>query len=260
MLGHLISFRSDREPRILFWNKDELEELMLPGKEVHMKFSDSVLCTGYRELEKWVQCPHKLKGRKQCGYCRHRDISKVYTRLDFEGFEEMKEEYTHQEFSVYLAAFGTDIIKCGVTRSERVETRTHEQGADFWVELMRFDDGQKAYDAEIELQNRFNLRNSVRNDAKLALLNKPKSPEALENKIKEIKSKTSGFFPDYEKCFCESAIRENKYPVPPTFDTSYSVDGLVTGSKSQLLFYEKDGKHSVVPMYRMIGRVFLLKE
>lgn len=255
MLGHLISFRSDRDPRILFWNKDELSEVGLSGKKLSMKFSDFVLCTGYRTLDMQLPCPHKLKGRKQCGYCRNRDISKVYTRLDFEGFEEMKEEYTHQEFSVYLAAFGTDIIKCGVTRSERVEIRTHEQGADFWVELMRFDDGQKAYDAEIELQNRFSLRNSVRNDAKLALLDKPKSPGALENKIKEIKS--SGLLVD---CFCESAIKENIYPVPSSFELSYSLDGIVTGSKSQLLFYEKDANHFVVPMYKMIGRVFLLKE
>lgn len=296
MLGHLISFRSDIEPRVVFWNpisppeprqrltedaasvagglpqaeksgwqKDELCELGLLGKRLGMKFSDSVLCTGYQtldtgnpKLKTYSRCPHRLKGRKQCNHCRHRDISKVYTRLDFEGYEEMREDYTHQEFSVYLAAFGNEIIKCGVTRSGRVEVRTHEQGADYWAELMRFENAEEAYDAEIELQNRFSLGNFVRNDTKLGLLGKPKSPEALENKIKEIKS--SDIFEKRGSDFCGSAIRENHYPVPDKFDIAYSVDGLVTGSKSQLLFYEKDGNHFVVPMYRMIGRVFLLKE
>jgi hypothetical protein len=255
MLGHLISFRSDREPRVVFWEKDDVREFGLVKKDLNVKFADSILCTGYRELEGWVRCPHKSKGGKQCDHCRHRDISKVYTRLDFQGFEGMREEYTHQDFSVYLAAFGSDIVKCGVTRSERVGTRTHEQGADYWAELMRFDNGQEAYDAEIELQNRFSLRNFVRNDTKLALLGKPKSSEGLENKMKEIRS--SGLFADR---LCESVIRENHYEVPGKFCIAYSIDGLVTGSKSQILFYEKDGNHFAVPMYGMIGRVFLMKD
>ena len=256
MLGHLISFYPYPETGISFWKKDEVGELGLHGKKLSMRFSDSVLCIGYQELEKHVKCPHNLKGWKQCNYCRFKDISRVFTRLDFKGYEELREEYVHQDFSLYLAAFGDSIIKCGVTRSERVGTRTLEQGADFWVELMRFDNGEDAYRVETELQQRFNLRNSVRNDAKLALLNKPKSPEALEAKIKEIKEKNY-----LENNLCESVIvRENAYPVPESFDVALSIDGTITGSKSQLLFYEKDGNHFVVPMYRMAGRVFLLKE
>jgi len=255
MLGHLISFLPVPEAGLIFWERDEVSEFTLLGKNISMKFSDSVLCTGYREQEKHNKCLHKMRGSKQCNYCKYRDIAKVYTRLDFEGFEEMKEEYTHQEFSVYLAAFGKEIIKCGVTRSERVDIRTHEQGADFWAELMRFDNGEKAYDAEIELQNRFDLRNFVRNDMKLKLLGQPKSSLALESKIKEIKS--SGILADK---LCDSGIKENVYPVPESFDVAYSIDGLVTGSKGNLLFYKKEETHFVVPMQQMVGRVFLLKE
>ena len=255
MLGHLISFRPVLELGLIYWERDEVSEFPMLGKKLSMKFSDSVLCTGYREAEKHTKCPHKMRGSKQCNYCRYRDIAKVYTRLDFEGFEEMKEEYTHQEFSVYLAAFGKEIIKCGVTRSERVEKRTKEQGADYWIELLRFDDAEKAYDAEIELQNRFDLRNFVRNDTKLKLLHETKSSLALESKIKEIKA--SGLF---ENGLCESGIVENNYPVPESFDVAYSIDGLVNGTKGNLLFYSKENSNFVVPMNRMVGRVFMLKE
>jgi hypothetical protein len=261
MLGHLISFRPDPE-RIVFWKQGEAGELLLLGKCLDIKFSDSVLCTGYQDLEKYSRCPHGMKGRKQCSHCKNLDVSKVYTRLDFEGYEAMKEEYVHQDFSIYLAQFGDAIIKCGVTRSERVEERTHEQGADFWVELLRFNNGEDAYAAENALQQRFNLRNAVWNSTKLELLGKKKTKTALEAKTKEIKNeleKGEQALVEMGGVFCESEIKENAYPVPPSFDVAYSIDGTITGSKAQMLFYEKEGKHFVVPMNENVGRVFLLK-
>jgi len=256
MLGHLISFRADKEPRLVFWNNEQVESLGLQGKELNMKFSDYLLCTGFQELETYTKCPHKLKGMKQCGYCKHRDITKVYARLDFEGFEELKEEYVKQDFSVYLASFGTEIVKCGVTKSERLETRLWEQGADHWAELMTFNDGNEAYAMETTIQQKFRLHDFVRNDTKLELLNKPKSPDALRMKIEEIKACT-----DFRDKLCDSEIKINGniFPVPESFDVSYSINGKVTGSKGQLLFFENDEKSFVVPMNKMAGRVFLLK-
>lgn len=255
MLGHLISFRTDTDPKIYFWKKDETDEFEMLGKEVHLKFSDYVLCTGHRDQETQHKCPHKFKGRKQCGYCRHKDISKIYTRLDFEGYEELQEEYLHQEFSIYLAGFGAGLVKCGVTKSERVEARLKEQGADYWIELMRFDDGEEAYSTECRLQQRFDLKNFIRNDTKLKLLQKEKSPEAIKAKLAQIKE--SGDFADR---IYSTDIKENIYPVPDDFEISYLVDGKISGSKGQLLFYEKEGNHFIVPMYKTIGRVFLLRE
>jgi len=255
MLGHLISFRTEEEPKIYFWQNDETSELELLGKNLSMKFSDYILCTGYRELETNAKCPHRFKGRKQCGYCRSKDISNVYTRLDFTGYEELEEEYIHQDFSLYLASFGTDLVKCGVTKSERVEKRLREQGADYWVELMRFDNGQAAYDTEIELQNRFDLKNFVRNDAKLKLLGKPKSRDLIEMKLEQIKGCR-----DYSGLMLECRIRENSFSEPDKFEMAYSIDGKISGCKGNLLFFKKDSNDFVVPMYKALGRVFLLKE
>jgi hypothetical protein len=194
---------------------------------------------------------------KQCGYCKHRDIIKVYARLDFEGFEELKEEYVKQDFSVYLASFGTNIVKCGVTKSERIDTRLWEQGADHWAELMKFNDGNEAYAMENLIQQKFKLRDFVRNDEKLGLLNKPKSSDALCAKVEEIMACKD--FND-KLCNSENKINENIFPVPGSFDVSYSINGKVTGSKGQLLFFEKEGKSFVVPMNKMAGRVFILND
>ncbi len=264
MLGHLISFRTDPDPRIVFWKKDEVSDAALLGMEISIKFSDTVLCTGYETLlEKenteiktvHHKCPHKSKGKKQCYACKAKDISKIYTRLDFVGFEQLKDEYIDQKFSIYLACFGTDILKCGVTKTERLPIRTHEQGADYWIELMRFDNGEEAYATEIELQNKFGLANLVRNITKLELLNKPKSLKLLEEKIEKIKSSE-----EFSGKLQSSEIHENKYPIPGSFELAYSIDGKITGSKAQMLFFRKEEKDFVVPMYDSIGRVFILKD
>ncbi len=278
MLGHLISFLP-KTSGLIFWKGEEVCGIDLVGMETSIRFSDYVLCTGYRtlaeegkEFQAYNKCRHRMRGWKQCSHCRELDISRVYTRLDFTGFEEMEAEYVDQEFSVYVAQFGDSILKCGVTRSERVEERTHEQGADFWVELMRFSNGEDAYRAETELQQRFGLRNFVRNDTKLNLLTehaiskKPLSKIAIEAKLAEIKSKiesdpgASGAGDLNNFVLCKSEIVENNYPVPESFEISHSIDGKVIGSKSRMLFYEKGGKNFLVPMYESLGRVFLLKE
>lgn len=255
MLGHLISFRTDLDPKIHFWKKDEVDELELIGREMNVKFSDYILCTGYKTQDSRHKCPYKFKGKKQCGYCRNKDISKVYTRLDFTGYEELEEEYIHQKFSLYLAGFGDELVKCGVTKTERVEKRLKEQGADFWVELMRFDNGEEAYNTEVELQNRFNLKNFVRNDTKLKLLGKPKNSDLLKQKLDQIKSDN-----DYSSKLYEPKIRENLFAVPDKFELAHSIDGKVTSTKGQLLFFEKETKHFVLQMHKAIGRIFLMEE
>ena len=58
-------------------------------------------------------------------------MAKVYTVGDFTGFPEVYEEAKKEEYCLYLAQFGEDITKCGVTRKERFEERMREQGADF---------------------------------------------------------------------------------------------------------------------------------
>jgi uncharacterized Fe-S cluster-containing protein len=255
MLGHLISFRTDFDPKIHFWKKDEVDELELIGREMNVKFSDYILCTGHKTLDSRHKCPYKFKGKKQCGYCRNKDISKVYTRLDFTGYEEFEEEYVHQKFSLYLAGFGDELVKCGVTKTERVEKRLKEQGADFWVELMRFDNGQTAYETEVELQNRFDLKNFVRNDTKLKLLGKPKNSDFLKQKLDQIKSDD-----DYSSLLNDPKIRENVFSVPDKFEVANHIDGKITGCKSQMIFFEQDSVDFVFPIYKAIGRIFLLKE
>lgn len=254
MLAHLISFYSSPEPKIIFWKNKEIHEEILQG-EYLIKFSDKIFCTGYYDEEKRNQCLHTRRGRKQCYSCAKKDISNIYTCLDFTGYEHLEEEYCKQPFSLYLAQFGNSILKCGVTKTERIQTRTMEQGADFWVELARFDNANDVYKMEETLQNAFTLDNAVTHAKKLQFLNE----QATNNNIKQKLRQIAGDKDFRSLCLPELNIVKNEYKTPEQFTVSERIDGKVIGSKSKLLFYGKNNQEYVVNMARMEGRIFIWK-
>ncbi|WP_262177800.1 DUF2797 domain-containing protein [Haloarcula laminariae] len=60
-------------------------------------------------------------------------------------------EACDEEHAVYLAAFAPDIVKVGVTRSWRLETRLREQGADRAAHLRTVADGRIARQVEADI-------------------------------------------------------------------------------------------------------------
>lgn len=68
------------------------------------------------------------------------------------------------EHAIYLAAFAPDTFKVGVTRSWRLQTRLHEQGADRAAHINTVPDGRIARQLEAEIAN--TLTDRVRTPAK----------------------------------------------------------------------------------------------
>jgi hypothetical protein len=60
-----------------------------------------------------------------------------------------------EEHSVYLAIFSPDLVKVGVSKTRRLETRLMEQGADMGLEIARFPDGQLARQRERSLASTY---------------------------------------------------------------------------------------------------------
>ncbi|MEM4272603.1 MAG: hypothetical protein QXH30_03345, partial [Candidatus Bilamarchaeaceae archaeon] len=97
-LKHLISFYSTREPTFSCWGSGEEEEIELKGN-IYVEFSGVKCCTGFRGREKRQPCPHRYEGKEQCPLCSALDISRIYTRGDFTGFEDLEEKFQDHEFS-----------------------------------------------------------------------------------------------------------------------------------------------------------------
>ncbi|WP_418285232.1 DUF2797 domain-containing protein [Halorubrum sp. DTA46] len=73
----------------------------------------------------------------------------------------------HEEHALYLAAFAPDVLKVGVTRLWRLETRLREQGADRAAHVRTLPDGRIAREVESELASRDGLVDRVRVPTKL---------------------------------------------------------------------------------------------
>ncbi len=61
------------------------------------------------------------------------------------------EKTCNTEHSVYLAVFSPGLVKVGVSKTRRLETRLMEQGADMGLEIARFPDGELARQRERKL-------------------------------------------------------------------------------------------------------------
>ncbi len=169
------------------WKKEELwrAELLLagesgfgtkslePGSKINFEVTNKRRCTGYSsDIGERKPCPEyrKIDSGSKCFSCRQNDIYTNYVRgtggLD-----------TDKNFSVYLVQSG-NAVKVGVTRSEKLERRWVEQGADFGCEIFSDLTSEKALKKEKTVSENKNIKQRIRKEKKLE---KPS-----ENKLEEI--------------------------------------------------------------------------
>lgn len=248
---HLIRYLPFPEPEFSYWDSNILGSSKLEGN-IKIQFQDIKACIGYNDGKEQHFCANSALNVKQCPYCSFRDISRVYTRMDMRGFEHLEQEIKNRPYSLYLAYFGRDVIKCGVCREERLLTRLKEQGALYYIHLMDFNNADDCYSMEKLLQHNFGLKNAVRNSTKLKVINEVK-PELLNNTLDEIKNTSP---------FCDFVIPKTKvqnidYNLPTQFNISNdSIDGEVLGSRGSFLFFKNNGENFAIDLKKKVGEYF----
>lgn len=116
------------------------------GREISFEVGEKRRCTGYApEKGEREPCPEfrQIDSGSQCAECRNRDIYTGYVRGD-------RSTSLDGEFSVYMAEIG-ERVKVGVTRTEKVERRWVEQGADYAAEIKSGMETPEALEKEEEL-------------------------------------------------------------------------------------------------------------
>jgi hypothetical protein len=253
-MRHVLNFQSSRDgPMLTVRDGREVSQEKMEGKRIAF-FSPTRSCIGYRKTEGFAGCANNAIHVMQCPTCSARDISRAFTVGDFSGYPELYEECKKQSYSLYLAAFGEDIIKCGITRHERLVERWIEQGADMGCEITRFLGPDAVYAVEETVQNTFGFTNAVRNASKLSRLSfdHNRARRHMENAIAKVEE--SGLF---EKIAGELTDLSEHYPAAASARVSDSIEGKVMGAKGSILFYEKAGGHFAVNMRDKIGRFIL---
>lgn len=116
-------------------------------------------CAGTFTDDEHVACD-----RPQAPYCDHHSSTWVCARCTGTCLKDEMDCY--EDHAIYLAAFAPDVIKIGVTRAWRLDTRLREQGADRAAHLRTVKDGRIAREIESELASEFTDR--VRVPTKMA--------------------------------------------------------------------------------------------
>ena len=237
-MAQLLRFYSGEGlPTMLSRVEEGIQTSELSGKH-DIVFSEKCACIGYRKPEGYVSCPNKAVGMKQCPHCQHRDVARAYTVGDFSLYPQLYQKAKEEKYVLYLAGFGEDIVKCGVTRKERFMERMREQGADFGCVVASYDGPDRVYDAESSLQSRFNFSNSVRIAQKMRRLSfdHQAASAAFCSSVEMVASSGAleGFTP-------EIIDFAGHYPKVRNFEHADSVLGNVLGAKGEILLFRSDG-------------------
>ena len=254
-MRHLIRFYSGEGKPTLFFREatGEFGTLVLSGAQ-DINFSERLACIGYKAPDGYHECRNGAIHTRQCPTCSALDMSRAYTKGDFSGYPQLHETARKEEYALYLAGFGEKIIKCGVTRKERFESRMREQGADFGCVIAQLTGPDAIYHAEASVQSRFLFSNSVRLSQKLRLLEFDKGV-ARENFIENVELvKNSGAVPDFTP-----DIRDFSefYPRVRHIEETHTIIGEVLGAKGEILLFKSGlGRHFAVNMRKKVGTFF----
>ena len=245
---------------MLFRENGEISSLSLQGEQ-NFSFSPLKACVGYKKTgEKWEKCSHGSLNVRQCPQCQFKDVARCYTVGDFSLYPELKEELDSHKYIIYLAQFGEDITKVGLTRRARYMQRWREQGADFAIALLEFEGPDQAYPAEQFISYKFHFASAVRASQKIKRMqfDLGEAKEKLQLAANEVLSapQTEQFRTD------EKIVDMSKfYPKISKFEKSDFVGGKILGAKGQWLFYEgPSGQHYSANMSSQISRFLQEKE
>lgn len=179
------------------------------GSEINLEVAEERRCTGYApEKGEREPCPgfRSIDSGSQCAGCRKRDIYTGYVRGD-------RSTSLEGDFSIYIAQIGKR-VKVGVTRSEKVERRWVEQGADYATEVENGLDASKALEREEELtygeiSQRVSKSLKVPGSKNASRLKKLLKERSVDSKITDLQSLT--VYPDLRRLeFCRSGRIEGE--------------------------------------------------
>lgn len=253
-MKHILQFSSANDTPELYVREGGIEEMIKLEGEHRFGFSPKKACIGFKTDTDRRCCKRGAMNVRQCPTCQFRDVARVYTVGDFTLYPHLKDTLDEEKYVIYLAQFGSDITKVGLTRRSRFRQRWKEQGADLAVAILEFEGPDQAYPAEQALHSMFDLTQAVRVTQKLKRLqfDKTKAKDRLQGFLDELNQKES-----FTPFMLDEKIEDlsTNYPELKNPEKADYINGKILGAKGQLLFYEgPTGLHYAVNMSSQISR------
>ena len=188
-------------------------------------------CAGTVHDDTHIACSHST-----APYCADHSYTWVCARCTGTCLKDEMDCY--DDHAIYLAAFGPDQFKVGVTKQWRLETRLREQGADRAAHIRTVDNGRIARELEAEIADE--IPDRVRVPTKMAGLGQSVDREAWEDLLAE--------FDPIETYAFDYGLGLDSQPVAETMAT-----GTVRGTKGRILVLDRGGSTYAVDMRELVG-------
>lgn len=153
------------------------ERVLLPvlGKDIKLIRHKGQYCTGYYDLEtlKKHPCPtvskvtNKLESCPEC--IKRMDFNPHFYNVKTDGISIKQQAYLNEPHLVYLAFFGGDYYKVGITNKRRSLARFHEQGARYACIIAECSNAYSAREIEHNFISFCGLKETIRKKTKRKL-------------------------------------------------------------------------------------------
>ena len=160
-----------------------------PGRDIDWKFTAPRRCIGYYENDQWAPCPNHAVLRKNQIRCRTCSTLNEYSpciqcrgKTCFAN-EKRRKKCMETRYAVYLALFGDDIIKVGVSTLSRLLLRWVEQGADYGAMIAEIEGGLNAREIERMVAKRAEISDAIHGTRKQAIMTSRLAEKDAEVKI-----------------------------------------------------------------------------
>ncbi|MFB6068553.1 MAG: DUF2797 domain-containing protein [Halobacterium sp.] len=211
----------------------DVEPLALdPGTDLDYRLGDRH-CAGTIHDGRHVACD-----ASDAPYCRDHRRTWVCARCTGTCLKD--EMDCHEDHAVYLAAFAPDVVKVGVTRLWRLETRLREQGADRAAHVRTVDDGRVAREIEARMADERGVTDRVRVPVKRRGLHESVDEATWASALDAVDPLATYAF-DYGLDLAERPIGE------------ILATGTVRGTKGRLLVLDNGGTTYAVDVRDLVG-------
>lgn len=192
------------EPQLIIQDADILTSLSLYAKTKTLTFATNQrYCTGWHDLEtgESYPCPDNVTLESKFHECRHCQLKTGFNPAFYntDSISEQQQKRNALPHILYLAHFGTGVIKVGISYEGRGIRRLLDQGARSYLLLGTFPNADIARQYEVKIARLSGIAETIQSRQKSQLLNREYDPQAGAEELlatRERIAKDIGLTPD----------------------------------------------------------------
>lgn len=264
------SFTLKNEPVVSLQNAGSFVDFFPLGERFSLKFDTTQrYCIGWRDIAAGTRyaCPDKNMvdaKYEECAACQKRTgFNPAFYHAT--SVSEQQEARNSEPHILYLAHFGTGVVKVGISYAKRRNSRLLEQGARTALILDTFPTAHIARQYEARIAALEGMLETVQLRKKVQLLSQPYDGQAATNELLQLRetlgTKLNVSFQPNMPLHLDGYYFPNGVPnLSEAYDVSKeeTISGTCTGVLGSFLFCESNGRLVYLSLKKYIGYRLLL--